>query len=119
MGPQPWTTIVPGTPGMPPGQTGGCEIINGAPTLKCAEAVFANILSVVVTLTGIVLFIMLIVASFKYMTSGGDPKAAEGSKNAMSSAILGLGLIIGAYLILRLLSNFTGINLLKFEIPSF
>lgn len=107
MGPQPWTNIP------------GCEIIEGAPTIKCIEAVFANIVSVVVALTGIVLFIMLIVASFKYMTAGGDPKAAETSKKGMTSAILGLGLIIGAYLILRLLSNFTGLDLLKFEIPTF
>lgn len=108
MGPKPWTEYP------------GCDLSNdGVPTIKCLEAVFGNIVSVVVTLTGIVLFIMLIVASFKYMTAGGDAKAAETSRKAMTSAILGLCLIIGAYLILRLLSNFTGLDLLKFEIPVF
>ncbi len=114
--PQPWTTVVPGdgTPGS------GCEITSeGAPTLKCLEAVFANILSVVVTLAGIALFVMLTIGALRYLTSGGDPKATEAARKTMTSAVLGMALIIGSYLILRLISSFTGIELLRFEIPYF
>lgn len=95
-------------------------MINGAPTIKCAEVVFADILRVVVTLAGIALFIMLVVGSFRFLTSGGDPKQTELARKTMTSAILGLVLIVGSYLILKLISDFTGIpELLKFEIPTF
>lgn len=109
MGPQPWETTTPGC--MDP--------VTGVPTIRCLESVFANIVSVVITLTGIALLVMLVIGSVKYMTAGGDPKTAESAQKTMTSAVLGLALIVGAYLILRLLSNFTGIDLLKFEIPTF
>lgn len=108
MGPRPWQEIVP-----------ECDISSGAPTIKCLEAVFANIVSVSVTLAGITLFIMLIIGSFRYLISGGDPKATETAQKTITYAFWGIILLISSYLILRLISNFTGISLLKFEIPTF
>ncbi len=117
---QQWVTIVPPVTTTPGVIQPGCEITaEGAPTLKCLEAVFANILSVVVSLAGIALFVMLTIGALRYLTSGGEPKAAEAAQKTMTSAILGLALIIGSYLILKLVSTFTGIDLLKFEIPTF
>lgn len=124
MGPQDWTQIVPTISGKP---GSGCEFIGGdgtsanpgAPSLKCLEAVFANVLSAVVTLAGIALFVMLTIGALRFLTAGGDPKAAEAAQKTMTSAVLGLALIIGSYLILRLISAFTGIELFTFEIPFF
>lgn len=110
MGPRPWQDVVPEC---------NLDTTQGVPTIKCFEAVFANVLSVVVSLAGIALFVMLTIGSFKYLTSAGDPKATEAARKTMTSAVLGIALIIGSYLILRLISNFTGIPLLKFEIPNF
>jgi hypothetical protein len=106
MGPQDWTSVA------------GCTV-DGAPTLKCLEAVFGNIVSVVISLAGIALFVMLSVGAFRYLTSGGEPKATEAAQKTMTSAFLGIILIIASYLILSLVSEFTGISLLKFEIPTF
>ncbi|MBI2029002.1 hypothetical protein HYT02_01155 [Candidatus Gottesmanbacteria bacterium] len=93
---------------------------DGAPTIQCAEVVFANILQAVVTIAGIALLIMLVIGSIRFLTSGGDPKQTELARKTMTSAILGLVLIVGSYLILKLISDFTGIpELLKFEIPTF
>lgn len=95
-------------------------MVNETPTIKCLEVVFGNVLEAVVALAGIALFIMLVVGSFRFLTSGGDPKQTETARKTMTSAILGLVLIIGSYLILRLIANFTGIDsLLEFTIPTF
>lgn len=96
----------------------GC-VQDDIPTIKCLEAVFYNILKVAVSLVTLALFIMLIVGGFKYLTSGGDPKATESAKNTMTYAIIGLVVIIGSYLILRAIEYFTGVTLTKFEIPSY
>jgi hypothetical protein len=87
------------------------------PTFKCLEAVFSNILTVAVSLATLALFVMLIVGGFKFLTSGGDPKAAAGAKNTMTYAIIGIVMMAVAYLIFSLIEYFTGVNITKFTIP--
>lgn len=89
----------------------------GAASLKCLEAVFANILTAITLLAGMALFVMLCVGGFRYLTSGGDPKTAEGAKNTMTYALVGMVLIGVAFLIFRLIENFTGVSILTFTIP--
>lgn len=87
-------------------------------TIQGFECVFRNVVSVAVTLAGLAIFVMLIIGGFKYLTSGGDPKAQEQAKNTMTYAVLGLVLIIAAYLILNFVATFTGIEALKtFTVP--
>lgn len=87
-------------------------------TIQGFECVFRNVVSVVTVLAGLALFIMLLMGGLKYLTSGGDPKAQEQAKNTLTYAILGMVLIVAAYLILNFISTFTGIEALKtFTIP--
>jgi hypothetical protein len=65
---------------------------------------------------GIVLFILLLVGGFKFITSGGDPKAVEGAKKTITSAIAGLAVILVSYLIIVLISNITGVDLTNFNL---
>ena len=88
-------------------------------TLKCLEAVFRNVLLSITGLAGIALFIMLATGGFKYLTSGGDPKAAESAKNTMTFALVGVGLMGLAYIIFTIIGKFTGVEgLLNFQIPT-
>ncbi len=87
-------------------------------TVQGFECIFSNIVSVVTLLVGLAVFVMLVTGGFKYLTSGGDAKAQEQAKGTMTYAVLGLVLIIAAYLILKFISNFTGVqSLLNFTIP--
>lgn len=86
--------------------------------LKCLEAVFANILTAITSLAGIALFIMLLIGGFRYLTSGGDPKAAEGAKNTMTYALLGMVLMGVAFIVFNIISQFTGVDILRFRIPT-
>lgn len=88
-------------------------------TLKDLEAVFARVISIAVSLVSLVLFIMLVIGGFKYLTSGGDPKATESARNTMTYAIIGLVVIVASYLIIRAIEYFTGVTLTRFEIPSY
>ena len=89
------------------------------PTLKCLEAVFYNIIKVAASIVTLALFVMLLIGGFKYLTSGGDPKATESAKSTMTYAIIGLVVIVGSYLALRAIEYFTGLTLTHFEIPSY
>ena len=81
------------------------------------EAVFSSVLNAALALGGIALFIMLLVGGIKYITAGGDSKAAASAQQTLTWAILGLVFLAMAYLILRLIANFTGVQgILNFQI---
>jgi hypothetical protein len=96
----------------------GVEVINGVATIRGFEAIFENTLRVVIGISGVVLFVMLIIGGFKYLTSGGDPKAAESARKTITYSILGLVLIALSYLILVFIETITGINLTTFSVTN-
>jgi hypothetical protein len=86
-------------------------------TIKDLEVVFANIVKIAATLAGLGLFVMLVVAGFKLLTSRGDPQKSEEAKQTLTYAIIGLVVIVAGWLILKILGTVLGLNLLQFEIP--
>ena len=80
------------------------------------EVIFKNIVGAALGFAGILLFILLLSGGFKYITSGGDPKATEGAQKTITYAVLGLILILVSYLILVLIEKITGISVTNFRI---
>jgi len=83
-------------------------IENQPASFRDLETLFSNVLSVAISLLAIVLFVMLIVGGFKFITAGNNPQKAEGAKNTITWAIAGIVLAACAYLIISLIANFTG-----------
>jgi hypothetical protein len=84
--------------------------------LSDLETVFGNVVKDALAFAGVVLFILLIVGGFKYITSGGDPKAAEGAQKTITYAIGGLLLILVSYLIIYLIYWITGVDVTIFKV---
>lgn len=84
--------------------------------LKDLEAIFGQIVSVATGFALLAAFIMLIIGGFKFLTSGGDPKATESAKNTLTYAIFGLAALIGIWLILKFIEVFTGVKVTQFTI---
>ena len=78
--------------------------------------IIRNLFGYALGLAGIILFILLIVGGFQFITSGGDPKAAEGAKKTITSAIIGLIVILVSYIILVIISNITGVDVTQFNL---
>jgi hypothetical protein len=89
---------------------------SGAATIGNFGCLFQRIVSYALGFAGIVLFILLLVGGFKFITSGGDPKAVEGARKTLTSAITGLVIILVSYLILVLISKITGVDVTSFKI---
>jgi len=81
------------------------------------EVVFSRILRMAIPAAGIAAFLMLIAGGFKYLTSGGDPKKSQEAQQTITYAIIGLILLVSAYIIINFISTFTGVPVGKFEIP--
>jgi hypothetical protein len=90
--------------------------VNNIATIDGFETLFSNVLSVAAAFGGIILFIIIMVAGFKYLTSGGNPKSVESAKNTLTYAIFGAVLLAAAYLIILLIQNYTGANLSNFDV---
>lgn len=80
------------------------------------ETIFTNILHLAMAAAGIAVFVMLLIGGFKYLTSAGDPKAAESARGTLTWAIIGLFILIGAWFILKLIEEFTGVTVSTFSI---
>jgi hypothetical protein len=88
---------------------------SGIATIQNLGCLFNRIVSFVLGFAGLAFFILLIIGGLKFITSGGDPKAVEGAKKTLTSAIAGLAIVLVAYLILVLIGTITGVDLTKFS----
>lgn len=89
---------------------------DGPAKLSDLELVFGNVVKIALAASGVVLFVLLIIGGLKYITSGGDPKAAEGAQKTITYAIGGLLLILASFLILELIRTITGVDVTNFVV---
>lgn len=77
-------------------------------TIGSLEGLFSNFVRTVVSLSAVGLFLMFIAGGFSFLFSGGDQKKLEQARGTLTNAIIGLVVIVCAYLILRIIGTFTG-----------
>lgn len=100
--------------------TGVCvsEADKDVATIQGFQCLLANVLSIFLTLVGLAGFIALIAASFRILTAGGNSQQMEKSRQSITHAVLGLVVAVSAFIILNLISRFTGVkSILEFNIP--
>lgn len=71
---------------------------------------FIAFINIAILSAGVVFVGIILVASTKFATAQGDPKAAMGAKATITYAVAGLTAVIGVYVILNLLGNVFGFN---------
>lgn len=89
---------------------GGYDGTKDVATIQGIECLVGNVLSVAITIIGIAAFVMFLIGSFRYMTAGSNSKGVESGKSAISFAVLGIVVALASYVILRFLSDFTGVT---------
>ncbi len=95
-----------------------CVSSEGVATIQGIMCLLANVLSVSLTVIGLAGFILMIVASLQWMLAGDNSQNVENARKTITFAIVGLIVALSSYMIINLLANFTGINLIKeFLIP--
>lgn len=77
------------------------------------EDLFKQVVNVSVYLAFAAVLVVMVVASIKFITSGGEPKAIAAARDAIVWALLGVLFLAIAWLVLQLISAFTGIEILK------
>lgn len=90
---------------------------NDIPTIQGFECLFYNILQIIAIIAGLVFFVMFTTGGFKYLFSGNDEKKVAAASSTLTMAIIGVVGVIASWFILRLIQNFTGVNVTNFIIP--
>ncbi len=88
---QDWNTAAP-----------GC-IVDGVPTLRCFEAVFSNLVFMSGTIIALVLFVMLFMGGFSYLTSLGNPEKMKKAQSTLMYAVIGFVLFLSTFVILKVI----------------
>ncbi|PJC31452.1 hypothetical protein CO051_04100 [Candidatus Roizmanbacteria bacterium CG_4_9_14_0_2_um_filter_39_13] len=90
---------------LPANESGNTCLVNGVPTLKCFEVVTANLLFMSNALILLVLFVMFVIGSYRWMLSMGQPEKVESAKKTFTWAIIGLVVYASAYIILFMIDQ--------------
>lgn len=75
------------------------------------------IIQVIFVVATLVALIFLVVGGIKWITAGGDKAATESARGTITSAIVGLVIVLASYAIIRLIELFFDIKILTLEIP--
>lgn len=71
---------------------------------------FSNILNLVMLIAAILVFGFLIMGGIEWITSGGDKGKAEGARNKLTSAVIGLIIIAASWALITLVLRFLGFH---------
>lgn len=81
------------------------------------EPIVSRILNIATGIAGLAIFIMLVVGAFEYLTAGSNQDQVKKAGGTLTAAALGGALLIGIWLILKFIQDFTGVNVTTFKIP--
>lgn len=84
-------------------------------TIGDLTGVIQNIVRYAIYFVGIAVILMLISGGFQYLMAGGDKEATQKAGKTITFAIIGLVIVVCAWLIINTLGNFLGLNLSIFN----
>ncbi len=64
------------------------------------EGLVARIISKTLPLVGALFLLLFVFGGFRYLTAGGDSKKVDSAKQTLKNAVIGIIIVIGAYLII-------------------
>ena len=79
--------------------------------------ILARIISLLAPAAAIAAFVMILVAGFQFLTSGGDPKGVAAARTTLTYAIIGVILVVIVWLILTLIEAVTGVDVTIVNLP--
>jgi hypothetical protein len=76
-------------------------LANPLPNVEAGTNQLQDILNIVFAISGAIAVLIIVLAGFKYITSGSDPGAVSTAKNAIIYALVGLVVIMFAFAIVN------------------
>jgi len=85
-------------------------------TVSSAITTGATILLIVAAL---IFFFMLVIGGIRWATSGGDKEKAAAARGQLTAALIGIAIVLSAWMIINLINYLFGVNLIRqLKIPT-
>jgi hypothetical protein len=81
--------------------------VNQVATLDCVFPLLINLIYWLLTFSGTIALIVIIISGIRMIVSGGEAKSVETAKKALTYALLGLLVIFMSFLIINAVAYFT------------
>ncbi len=89
-------------------ETGGNNCTNSTSGNSSIGKIASTIVNVFTYIVGIISVLMLIIAGFRYVTSGGESSKVSSAKNTLIYAIVGIVIVIAAQVIVSFVATKAG-----------
>lgn len=77
-----------------------------------------NVLKIIFVIAALLVLIFLIMGAFQWIMSGGEKEAVGKARLRITHALIGLAILVLAFVILGVVGTIVGINFLQFNIPT-
>jgi hypothetical protein len=67
------------------------------------SSIIATGVQLIIAVAGLLFFFMLLLGGFKYISSGGDEKATASARQSLTSAFIGLIIVVASFLVAQLI----------------
>ncbi len=92
----------------------------GANSTKSPEQIVTTIIGILLFVAFVIALIFLIWGGIKWIMSGGEKDGASKAKETITSALIGLAVVLGAWLLLNIVvKTLTGNDLGQLNLPTF
>lgn len=76
------------------------------------QSVVSGIIQLLLTVAFVIAFLFLVFGGIRWILSGGDKTAAEGARGTLTAALIGLVIILAAWLIIFIIEQAFGIKII-------
>lgn len=86
--------------------------IPGLANFELANFVTA-VIRVIIIAAFIIAFVFLLIGGIKWILAGGETKAVEGARNMVTGALVGLIIVLAAFVIIKLIETFFNVTIIS------
>jgi hypothetical protein len=80
------------------------------------QSFIPGLITLAIVIGSIVFFFMLVAGAIQWISSGGDKQAVEGARGRITSALIGIVILLSVFAIAKLIEIFFGITILTLDI---
>ncbi|MCL5411820.1 MAG: hypothetical protein M1150_03775 [Patescibacteria group bacterium] len=77
-----------------------------------------NLWTTAVIIGGLLFLIYLLIGGIQWITSGGDKAGLESARGKIVNALIGLGILVASFAIIKIVETLFGIKILDLNIPA-
>lgn len=91
--------------------------IQGMTGVDFVQTIIKNVIIVFFIIGIITSLAFILIGAIQWISAGGDKAALDGARRKITSALIGLVILLGVYVIIRFIGDFLGIDLLSLPLP--